>query len=103
MLVDLVISRLHTKSTLPHLKAHIEEKLERLSRWMDHLHKATVILDDGGHQHSVEICVSVDGGPRLVGHAESDDWLEAVNQAESKLETQIRRFQDRRRTKSRVH
>lgn len=93
--MDVLITRRHTDAH-PKLQNYIERKLERLQRMFEHLQGVSVVLDDAGGRHAVEMTASVNRGPRFVAHAESESWHESVNLAESRLEAQVRRHKERR-------
>ncbi|MEZ6197631.1 MAG: ribosome-associated translation inhibitor RaiA [Planctomycetota bacterium] len=93
--MDILITRRHTDPH-PSLQAYIEKKVEGLLRIYDHLHGISVVLDDAGGRHAVEITATADRGPQFTARAEADSWHESVNLAESRIESQVRRFKERR-------
>ena len=93
--MEVLITRRHTDAH-PKLQNYIERKLERLRRIYDHLQGVSVVLDDAGGRHAVEISASADRGPTFVAHAEGETWHESANLAESRRESQARRFKERR-------
>jgi ribosomal subunit interface protein len=93
--MEVLISRRHTDAH-PKLQNYIERKLERLQRIYDHLQGVSVVLDDAGGRHAVEISANAERGTRFASHAEGETWHESFNLAETRLEAQVRRHKERR-------
>lgn len=79
----------------PDLRDYAEEKARKLDHFFSGIRHIDVIMQVDGQNRSVEIIGTLGRGARLVAKAESDDLMAAIDQAESKMEKQIRRFHAR--------
>jgi len=81
------------------MEEHAREKFSKLSRFFAGIRHADVVMDVDGHgqavTYTVEASVVLGQGAQLLGKAQADDMLAAIDLAESKLEKQIRRFHAR--------
>ena len=73
----------------PALKDHVEERLNRLTKYAYPILEAHVILSIEKHRHKAEITLHGNGHD-FSGNAEAADMYVAVDDACAKLETQIR-------------
>lgn len=82
-------------------RALCEEGLERVSKLLDRILSAHVILSNQKHRHQAEIAVEVRGST-LVGRAESSSSMEAaISKAFEKTEAQARRSKQKDEAKKR--
>ena len=71
---------------------YAREKSEKLGKFFAGVQHVECVLDAGSKTNSVEMNVVLGQGAKLVGKAESDEMFAAIDQAEAKLEKQMRRF-----------
>ncbi|MAG55785.1 MAG: ribosomal subunit interface protein [Planctomycetes bacterium] len=76
-------------------KAYMEEKLSRLSRLFDRVTAVHAILDFEHGAHLVELTASAPPNHKFVSHAEGKDLRKAIDQADHKLEVQVRQWKDK--------
>jgi len=84
----------------PQWEEYAREKSEKLGKYFAGIQHVEWVLDGGGKSgsksgskaQSVEMSVVLGQGAKLVGKAESDEMLSAIDLVESKLQKQIRRF-----------
>ncbi len=73
-----------------HLKAHLQEKLDRLDKFFDNPAEANVALSVQKHRHIAEINVSADR-LTIIGKEETTDMYSAIDMVLDKLEKQIKK------------
>jgi putative sigma-54 modulation protein len=80
------------------LKSYVQEKLNRLDKFLDNPAEASAVLSVEKFRHSAEINIS---GDRLtiVGREETNDMYSAIDMAVEKLEKQIKRTKQKIREK----
>lgn len=73
-----------------HLKSYLQEKLDRLDKFLDNPAEANVALSVQKHRHIAEVNVS---GDRLtiIGKEETTDMYSAIDMVLDKLEKQIKK------------
>lgn len=76
------------------LKAHVEKKIGKLSRFWNGVQEAQVLLQVERGQHICEVTVPL-AGAVLRGEARTNDMYGAVDEVVEKLERQIRRYKAR--------
>lgn len=76
--------------TSDHLKAYVQEKLDRLDKFLDNPAEANVVLRVEKFRHIAEVNIN---GDRLniIGKEETDDMYSAIDLVLDKLETQIKK------------
>lgn len=83
----------------PRMENHAREKFGKLDRYFAGIQHADVVLQVNGRGQAatfgVEAAVVLGHGTRLVGKGQAPDALSAIDQAENRLEKQIRRFHAR--------
>ena len=80
----------------PALKRHIQERAQKAARYVATVGQIVVILKTEKYRHHAEVLARVDG--RLLRtETETDDLNTAVDGAIDKLETRLKRHQERRR------
>src|SRR5271166_6063529 len=80
----------------PAVRDEVEEGLGKLSKILGESIKSKVILTNEKHRFIAEITVKRRRG-QIVGLAEATDMVVAVNQALEHIETQVLRYNGRRR------
>ena len=84
----------HVKVTSA-MQDYAEEKASKLDRFFNGIQHVDMVMDVSGLTHLVETSVVLAQGLKLVGKAQAEDMYAAIDQAENKLEKQIRRFKSR--------
>lgn len=83
----------------PSMESHAREKFAKLDRYFAGIQHADIVLQVNGRGQAatvgVEAAVVLGHGTRLVGKGQAADALAAIDQAENRLEKQIRRFHAR--------
>jgi len=83
----------------PKMENHAREKFAKLDRYFAGIQHADVVMQVNGRGQAatfgVEAAVVLGHGARLVGKGKAADAFSAIDQAENKLEKQIRRFHAR--------
>ena len=81
-----------------HLKSFIGDKLSRIEKYLDAAAEANVVLSVEKFRHQADITVAYNG-LRIKGFEETEDMYSAVDLVIDKLEKQVRRRQDKRRSR----
>jgi putative sigma-54 modulation protein len=95
--MELKIEGRHFKITEP-IQQRVEEKLARLEKYFDGIHRLHVILDieDGRREddrrQTVELVCTVARRTTLVAKGEAKDLYEAIDKAEKKLEGELKKY-----------
>jgi len=83
----------------PETEQHAEERFSKLDRYFAGIQRADVVIGLEGHgatkEVSVEATVTLGHGTKLMGKGRADEANAALDQAESRLEKQLRRFHAR--------
>jgi len=80
----------------PALKRYIWERAQKAARYVATVGQIVIILKTEKYRHHAEVLARVDGR-LLQTEAETDDMHAAIDGAIDKLETRLRRYQERRR------
>lgn len=87
----------------PALNDYVEEKVGRLSRYLENISEAVVALSVVKDKHIVEVTVFVNGsGIILRGEESNDDMYASIDLVVEKVERQIRKYKTRLSKKSLV-
>jgi putative sigma-54 modulation protein len=78
----------------PTLRAHVEEKFQKIERHFDRLTAIDIVLHVEKNRHHAEANVT-GAGAALHAHAEADDMYTAIDDLVDKLDAQVRRHKDR--------
>jgi ribosomal subunit interface protein len=71
----------------------VEEKLGRLEKYFDGIHRLHVILDiEDARRQTVELVCTVARRSTLVAKGEAEDLYAAIDQAEKKLEGELKKY-----------
>ncbi|MEI6232971.1 MAG: ribosome-associated translation inhibitor RaiA [Planctomycetota bacterium] len=91
--MELQIEGRHFKVTEA-IKVHLEEKLGKLEKYFDGIHRMHVILDVEKHaqKQTVELVCTVAKRHTLVSNGEADDLYVAIDQAEKKMLTEMKKY-----------
>ena len=73
------------------LKARVEDEVEKLKRYFDHIISANAVLAVESYRHMAEINVRVHGST-LTGTGESDQMQVSIEQAMDKLTVQLKKY-----------
>ncbi|MBI4569583.1 MAG: ribosome-associated translation inhibitor RaiA [Planctomycetes bacterium] len=76
-------------------KEYAAEKVSRLSRYFEGVHKCEVILQEEANRNRVELIVSAALGNTFVAHEAHEDMYAAIDLALDKMEKQLRRFKEK--------
>lgn len=76
------------------LRQHIEEKLGKLSRYLDDVTEAHVVLSVEKHRHLAEVTIQTSGAP-IRGLEEMHDMYQAVDAVIEKIGRQVKRRKDK--------
>ena len=79
-------------------RRHVEEKVQKLSRYFKGTTKVEVILDREGDSRRVELLISLNGGGQVVCHCQHSDFYAALDLALDKAEKQLTRHKEKRRS-----
>lgn len=84
----------HHVEVTPPLKAYVNEKMQRISRHLDHVISISVILKVENHQQQAEATVKA-ASKTVFAHAIDADMYAAIDGLVDKLDKQVRRYKDR--------
>jgi putative sigma-54 modulation protein len=73
-----------------HLKAYLQEKLDRMDKLLDNPAEANVALSVQKHRHIAEVNISADR-LTIIGKEETTDLYSAIDMVSDKLEKQIKK------------
>ncbi len=74
-----------------------ESQVAGLAKFEQRASRAEVVFSDENRSRKVEIVVSVDGAPEVVGRGESDDFRKSLDQAVDRVRRQLRDRRERSR------
>ena len=86
--MNVVISSRHMDVT-PAMKAHAEEKANKLLKYFDRIQEIEVIFDNDNNQMSCEILVNAEHKKEFVAHHKDPDAYACVDGCADKLERQL--------------
>lgn len=93
--MDIIITGLHLDITDP-VRDYANEKAGKLSRYCDRVAKVEVLIGrEDNHTYDVEMIAHVDGHDHFVAHGKHEDVNFAIDDAESKMERQLRDHKDK--------
>jgi putative sigma-54 modulation protein len=79
----------------PAIRDYAEEKVGNLDHYFAGIQHVDIVVAEDGVGRIVEMVAVLGRGARLVAKAEAGDVLAAIDQAEGRLQKQIRRFHAR--------
>lgn len=79
-------------------KAYAEEKLTKLTRYFDHIHSMEVLLERDGERSQVEVILAAGRNQTFVGKETQADLAAAIDLVADKLERQIKKYKERKRS-----
>jgi len=80
------------------LKNHVNEEVDKLTRFFDNIISANAVLTVEGYRHMAEISLKVYGST-LTGTGESDQMNISIEQAIDKLSTQLKKYKGKLKDK----
>jgi putative sigma-54 modulation protein len=97
-MMELQIEGRHFKLT-DSIQEYLEEKLGKLEKFFDGIHRTHVVLDIAKNKRqTVEIVCSVARRQTLVAKGEAEDLYAAIDQAEKKMVTEMKKYKAKLRT-----
>jgi len=95
--MQLNITARHIKLT-PAINLYVQKKLEKANRFLDHLIWAQVVLDVSKNRHIAELILHT-SGRTFTAKEEGADLYSAIDLAHHKMDEQLRRFKEKRRSR----
>ena len=96
--MELVIEARHFKVTEA-IETHIREKIGKLDKYFDGIHRMHVVLDIGKNQmQTVELICTVAKRHTLVATGAATDLYPAIDQAEKKILVEMKKYKAKLRT-----
>jgi putative sigma-54 modulation protein len=78
----------------PALRAHVEERVEHLTRFSGDATDATVVLTVEKYRHQAEVSLNVNG-VLIQAKQETDEMYASIDEAVAKIERQLKKYKDR--------
>jgi putative sigma-54 modulation protein len=75
----------------PELRSYVEEELDKLKRYFDHIVSGNAVLEVEGYRQRSEITLKV-YGTKLTGTGQSDDMYVSIEESIDKLKTQLKKY-----------
>jgi ribosomal subunit interface protein len=88
----------HFELTEP-LRVHADETFQRLRRFFNHIAEVHVILETEKYRHRAEATLRLENGTTFVAAEQSNDMYLSLDRSAEKLETQLRRYKEKFRTR----
>ena len=85
------------------IRAHAEEKTEKLPKYYDSINQVEVIIEGGTADHGVEIIVRAEHSNVFIAKEAGEDILACIDLAVHKLEGQLRKKKDKQRNNKHIH
>ncbi len=92
--MQITVTGRHFEITAP-LREHIEGKLNKLTRYLENIIDANVVLSVEKHRHIAEFMLQVKGKSPIRAVEEMHDMYLAVDTALDKIERQVRKKKDK--------
>lgn len=100
--MKLNITTRHYPEMTDALRAEVEERMAKLEHFFDRILEARVILTGEKHRHQAEMAVHLPRGKRLTAKEVSTSMESAVDMAAKKIESQVKKFKEKRQDRKRV-
>lgn len=94
--MDITFTTRHGNPVSEQIRSRAARRLARLERYTARITGVTVAFDSERSSRLVEVRLNVAGRPPLVARADSTNSREAFDRAVSRLERQLKRWQERR-------
>jgi putative sigma-54 modulation protein len=82
----------------PALRAHVEERVEHLTRFSGDVADATVVLSVEKYRHQAEVSLNVNG-VLIQAKEETSEMYASIDEAVAKIERQLKKYKDRQHTR----
>ncbi len=82
----------------PALRAHVEERVEHLTRFSGDATDATVVLSVEKYRHQAEVSLNVNG-VLIQAKEETSEMYASIDEAVAKIERQLKKYKDRQHTR----
>lgn len=92
--MQITVTGRHFEITAP-LREHIESKINKLTRYLEGITDANVVLSVEKHRHIAEFTLQVNGKSPIRAVEEMHDMYLAVDTALEKIERQVRKKKDK--------
>ncbi len=100
--MQLTITTRHYPEMTDALRAEIEERIDKLEHFFSRIVEAKVTLTGEKHRHLAEVALHLPTGKRLTAKEEAVSMEAAVDLAIKKVESQVKRFKEKRRDRKRT-
>lgn len=100
--MQLNITTRHYPEMSQTLRTEIEGRMFKMEKFFDRILETRVILSGEKHRHQAEITVHLPRGKRLTAKEVATTMEAAVDMAARKIESQLKKFKERRRDQKRV-
>jgi putative sigma-54 modulation protein len=77
------------------MREYARDKASKLDRFFDRILHVDVLLEADGQRYLVEMSATLGRHAKVVGKAQGENMLAAIDLAESKVQRQIQKFHDR--------
>ncbi len=82
----------------PALRAHVEERVDHLTRFSGEATDATVVLSVEKYRHQAEVSLNVNG-VLIQAKEETSEMYASIDEAVAKIERQLKKYKDRQHTR----
>ena len=84
------------------IRAHAEEKTEKLPKYYNSINQIEVIIEGNGADHGVEIIARAEHSNVFIAKEKGDDTLVCIDMAVHKLESQLRKKKEKERNNKHI-
>jgi putative sigma-54 modulation protein len=84
------------------IRAHAEEKTEKLPKYYNSINQIEVIIEGNGADHGVEIIARAEHSNVFIAKEKGDDTLTCIDMAVHKLESQLRKKKEKERNNKHI-
>jgi putative sigma-54 modulation protein len=90
--MELQVEGRHHFKVTEAIRDHLSEKLNKLERYFDGIHRMHVIIAIEGKRQTVELVCTVAKRHTLVANGEADDLYVAIDQAEKRMLAEMKKY-----------
>jgi putative sigma-54 modulation protein len=101
MLMLFTITGKHFEIT-DRIRAHAEEKTEKLPKYYDNINQIEVIIEGNGADHGVEIIARAEHSNVFIAKEMGDNTFTCIDMAVHKLESQLRKKKEKQRNNKHI-